>query len=73
MQYSSELLGNEPISLIAFDDVVLEKLHQTRAAIQSEVEPAVVISARCDLLKTELRELYATLLPPGSTASQRGE
>lgn len=62
MYNAAPVLGNEPASLIAFDDVVLENLRQTRMALQSESEPTVVISARCDLLKEELRDLYASLL-----------
>lgn len=62
MYNAASVLGNEPASLIAFDDVVLDNLRQTRLALQNESEPHVVISARCDLLKEELQELYASLL-----------
>ena len=62
MYHAASVLGNEPSSLIAFDDVVLENLRHTRVALQNESEPSVVITARCDLLKEELQELYASLL-----------
>ncbi len=62
MHPTAPILGNEPISLIHFDDVVLTSLRETRTAIETDSEPTIVISARCDLLKDELRDLYAQLL-----------
>ncbi|RCS41232.1 hypothetical protein DTL42_21925 [Bremerella cremea] len=62
MHSTAPILGNEPLSLIHFDDVVLKSLRETRTTIESDGEPAIVISARCDLLKDELRDLYARLL-----------
>lgn len=62
MHPTAPILGNEPVSLIHFDDVVLKSLRETRSAIETEREAAIVISARCDLLKDELRKLYAQLL-----------
>ena len=62
MQPIAPILGNEPLSLLPYDDDVLESLRQARTAIQLDEQPSVVISARCDLLKDELRELYEHLL-----------
>ncbi|WP_158261254.1 MULTISPECIES: hypothetical protein [Pirellulaceae] len=45
-----------------YEDDVLESLRQSRTAIATSNDPSVVISARCDLLKDELRELYERLL-----------
>ncbi|MBI1247444.1 hypothetical protein GC197_06300 [bacterium] len=62
MQPIAPMLGNEPTALMPYDDAVLESLRQSRAAIETEDQPSVVISARCDLLKDELRQLYQQLL-----------
>lgn len=62
MHPTAPILGNEPVSLIHFDDVVLTSLRETRSVIESNSEPTIVISARCDLLKDELRDLYTQLL-----------
>ncbi len=62
MQPIAPILGNESISLMPYEDDVLESLRQSRTAIAKYEDPAVVISARCDLLKDELRELYERLL-----------
>ncbi|MFN3153717.1 hypothetical protein [Bremerella sp.] len=62
MQPIAPILGNESISLMPYEDDVLESLRQSRAAIATTEDPTIVISARCDLLKDELRELYEHLL-----------
>lgn len=62
MQPIAPILGNESISLMPYEDDVLESLRQSRTAIATSEDPSVVISARCDLLKDELRELYERLL-----------
>ena len=62
MQPIAPMLGNEPTALMPYDDTVLESLRQSRVAIETEQQPTIVISARCDLLKDELRELYQQLL-----------
>jgi len=62
MQPIAPILGNESISLIPYDDQVLQSLRESRTAIATSEEPNVVISARCDLLKDELQELYEHLL-----------
>ncbi|PQO29167.1 hypothetical protein C5Y96_15545 [Blastopirellula marina] len=62
MQPIAPILGNESISLMPYEDDVLESLRQSRTAIATSNDPSVVISARCDLLKDELRELYERLL-----------
>ncbi|MEW4562341.1 hypothetical protein AB1K70_07435 [Bremerella sp. JC770] len=65
MQPIAPILGNESITLMPYEDDVLESLRQSRDAIASSDEPNVVISARCDLLKDELQELYERLLATG--------
>ncbi|MHC2067296.1 hypothetical protein ACYFX5_07485 [Bremerella sp. T1] len=62
MQPNSSILGNEPVSLMPYDDAVLQSLQQSRSVLAKGEEPTVVITARCDLLKDELRELYEQLL-----------
>lgn len=62
MQPIAPILGNESISLMPYEDDVLESLRQSRSAIATSDDPSVIISARCDLLKDELRELYERLL-----------
>lgn len=62
MQPIAPILGNEPISLMPYEDDVLESLRHSRTAIDTSDDPTVVISARCDLLKDELRDLYEHLL-----------
>jgi len=65
MQPIAPILGNESITLMPYEDDVLESLRQSRDAIATSDEPNVVISARCDLLKDELQELYERLLATG--------
>lgn len=62
MHPTAPILGNEPVSLIHFDDVVLKSLRESREVIQADGEQTIIIAARCDLLKDELRDLYAQLL-----------
>ncbi|MBA2115794.1 hypothetical protein [Bremerella alba] len=62
MQPIAPILGNESISLMPYEDDVLESLRKSRTAIATNEDPSVVISARCDLLKDELQELYERLL-----------
>ncbi|WDI42941.1 hypothetical protein [Bremerella sp. P1] len=62
MQPIAPILGNEPISLMPYEDDVLESLRQSRTAIATSDDPTVIISARCDLLNDELQDLYERLL-----------
>jgi len=71
MTYNAPLLGNESATLIEYDDTVLQSLRATRRVLASDSEPTVVISARCDLLKEELHQLYAGLLK--SSESSKSE
>ena len=62
MQPIAPILGNESISLMPYEDDVLDSLRQSRTAMATSDDPTVVISARCDLLKDELQELYERLM-----------
>lgn len=67
MYETASVLGNEPVSLIPHDDLLVASLRESRAALDEAAERTVVISARCDLLTQELHELHRLLL---STVNQ---
>jgi len=58
MYRSAPILGNEDPAIIQYDAVVTQSLTTTRSQMNGDQGPTVVISARCDLLKAQLTELY---------------